>query len=98
MAVLVLNVDEADLFGQHEHVSVLAQHDAFHPLEAPLACYFDEILEQARRDAALSPGARDNDAPSIETWLDGKAGHLQVELKPTTRYHEAVAEAAYVTS
>jgi transposase len=36
-----------------------------------------------------------NDAPSIETWLDGQAGHLQVALEPTNRYHEAVAEAAY---
>jgi len=36
-----------------------------------------------------------NDAGSIETWLDGKAGHLQVALEPTNRYHEAVAEAAY---
>lgn len=37
----------------------------------------------------------DNDAPSIETWLDGQEGRLRVALEPTNRYHEAVAEAAY---
>lgn len=36
-----------------------------------------------------------NDAGSIETWLDGQAGRLQVALEPTNRYHEAVAEAVY---
>lgn len=36
-----------------------------------------------------------NDATSIETWLDGREGRLQLALEPTNRYHEAVAEAAY---
>jgi transposase len=36
-----------------------------------------------------------NDATSIEAWLDSKAGHLQLAVEPTNRYHEAVAEAAY---
>jgi transposase len=37
----------------------------------------------------------DNDATSIETWLDSKEGRLQLAIEPTNRYHEAVAEAAY---
>lgn len=36
-----------------------------------------------------------NDATSIETWLDSKAGRLQLAIESTNRYHEAVAEAAY---
>ena len=36
-----------------------------------------------------------NDATSIETWLDGQEGRLQLAVEPTNRYHEAVAEAAY---
>ena len=36
-----------------------------------------------------------NDVTSIETWLDSKAGRLQLAIESTNRYHEAVAEAAY---
>ena len=36
-----------------------------------------------------------NDAASIEKWLAGTEGRLQLAIEPTNRYHEAVAEAAY---
>ena len=36
-----------------------------------------------------------NEAASIEAWLAGREGRLQLAIEPTNRYHEAVAEAAH---